>query len=186
MSKKPLSYVFLILILSVFLLGCPLDNDGGSNSSVEEREFYIEDHQIMIAYYKCFNPLIDYPTDSGGGSDEILGPIKEDSRYILQPGRSYTLGLDHFNDHDNTTWIQFEIFVDGERYSSSGVIAVVKKYKHLGEKELGILLFHSVPWGFEGKIIVIDVWLEDEDGVKSEVYTFEASVHSLWYLTTNE
>jgi len=158
----------LLLVVS-FCIGCP----GGSDSDSVERNFYIESHEIKSVYKPCF---LDVPLKEEK-------PLYEDDVYILYPRGSYVLFVDYFNDQDNTEWIQFEIFVDGKRWSSRGSIIEHPKNGPKDDKTIAyITLFETVPFTLEGKEVVVDVWLEDENGIQSEVYTFEVVVRQLWYL----
>ena len=198
---KKLSLLTLALSIALILTACPFDSGGGSNNKHVERDFYIEDYRIHGVFFWCYYGL-DQPYSTNGvpadaeafdqtkivTNPEIDLPEQEENKvYILQPGRGYVLEVDYFNDQDNTEWIAFEIFVDDKRHSSKGE-QVYKKGKKVpkdefekGEGTASIVLFRSVPWQFEGKDVQIDVWLEDENGVKSEVFTFDVAVIQLWY-----
>lgn len=177
------------------LYGFSCSNSGGG-SKAETRDFYIKDYQINNVWYYCYaylEPVPDHPHDSGSASTggyfeesaaEFTDELPELNRgmYIIQPGRGYSLKVEYFNDQEETNpvkWIAFEVFVAGERYTSSGHIVVFDK--RVKENTAQILLFNPVPWYFEGKEVIIEVWVEDESGVKSEVLPIEVSVVSLWY-----
>lgn len=195
------SFILLLVVSLTFALyGFSCSNSGGG-SKAEPREFYIEGYQIKDVWYYCYGilePTPDQPLDSGGGSAPI-GAYYEESEpelqltipeegyedvkmYILQPGRGYSLVVQYFNDKEDTqrtSWVAFEVIVDGERYSSSGVTIIPSKKTQEGTAQ--IILFNPVPWQLEGKEVMIDVWVEDETGVQSEVYSFQVAVYSLWY-----
>ena len=172
----------IVLVMALVCVGCP--DNSSNNKQVEQREFYIESHEIYGVYYPCW--ALDQPQDSGGASykiseDEVQ---KEDEVYIIRPGSGYMVHLKYFNDHANTEWVQFEIFVDGKRYSSSGSTLYPFFKKHAEPEQEGetyIELFRYTPWYLQGKEISVDVWLEDEEGIKSEVYTFDVSIINIWY-----
>jgi len=187
---------FLVILAAVVVAGCPWDSDSGSGK--QPREFYIEDYTISPIYYWCWYGLDQphtggVPADAGAFEesevevlDRVIPPETEDGKmYIFQPGRGYQLTVEYFNDQDNTTWVAFEIFVDGEKQSSSGAkIIPFRKEKEPeveGEGSATILLLYMVPWNWEGKEVQVDVWVEDENGVKSEVFTFDVAVIQLWY-----
>lgn len=175
---RNLILVFAISI-SFLCLGCPDDN-GGSNNV--ERDFYIEDYHIQAMWRPCFG--LDQP--HAEGTDELTQPEFEDYNYILIPGRSYMLTIDYFNDQSNTRWIAFDVYVDGERFSSSGAIATVgKKIVKIVEPEgsTSIVLFNYVPLNLEGRDIYVEVWLEDKNGVASEIFIFDIEVHQLYYIS---
>jgi len=178
MLKKLL--LILALVVSLVCAGCP--GDGSSSNKNAQRDFYIESHEISTIWRTCYG--LDEPHDNGGEPDEIQKPVLEDEVYKLQPGVGYNLIVDYFNDHTNTKWIAFEIFVDGERYISSGSVINPAKKAYLETEEGGkasIVLFDVVPYNLQGRDISIDVWMEDEEGVKSEVYTFDVAVLTLWH-----
>lgn len=166
--------MFLLVCIVLLCAGCP---GGSSNGGSEEaREFYIEDYKIFSTWQTCWR------LDSGSASEEVSepepleAPIKE-RKNILYPYHSYSLFItSHYNDHDNTKWVAFEIFVDGERFSSAGA-------PFIEDTKSTILLFNRVPWSLVGKEVVVDVWLEDADGVKSEVFTFDVMVVDRWVFT---
>ena len=154
---------FLVVLLAIGAIGCPFDSNGSGGKKAEPREFYITDYEITPVYHKCYI-LPDKPH------------IMEDTTNILQPGMGYSLEVNYFNDYDNTVWVAFEVIVDGERFSSAGSLVI----DGLAE----IVLFHITPYQIEAKQVEVDIWLEDEDGIKSEVFTFDVLVAGLSFPTT--
>lgn len=181
MFKKSFLIVALVVV-SMLCAACPFDSNS-SGSKAPPRDFYIESHEI----YGVWRPCIYYSEDGGSGSDEIQEPVEEeDSASIVYAGHSYILHVEFFNDQVNTKWIAFEVFVDGERVMASGS-AIPGTFKQVPETEEGgmawINLFNNVPWNWHEKEVVVDVWLEDENGVRSEIYTFDVVViPRIWYL----
>ena len=168
----------LALFISLFYItgfsGCDGNGNGNGNFGYE-RQFYIEDHQIFSMWRKCGIYAVE---------DEIQGPIPvEEEITNLQQGYSYILAVDYFNDQDNTKWIEFKILVNGEKWLTKG--SVIQKYLKYPEstdgKRTSIILIDPVPWDWVEQEIVVDVWLEDENGVQSEVYTFDLTVEAVWY-----
>ena len=173
-----LRLMLVIMLVVGFCVGCP-DNDNDSNV---QRDFYIENHDVMGMWKPCGI----YYSDASEEITESKAEVEE-HMILLYPGSSYILSVDYYNDQVNTTWIEFEIFVDGERWSSSGIVADYFGKKGSSQQEDGsgqarIILFDPVPYSFAGKEIQIDVWLEDENGVQSEVYSFDVRVIHLRYL----
>ncbi len=175
------------LVISLISTGCPGGSGGSSNKHVE-RDFYIESHEIVTVWRPCGF----YGLDGGSGSaDEILqegDPAQsEDFIHIIYPYNTYVLIVEYFNDQDNTEWISLETFVDGKRWSSAGSLIKGKYVKSMVEEQEGhgkavIDLVDRVPWNWVGKDVTFDVWLEDENGVKSEVYTIDVKVMpNIWY-----
>ena len=176
---------YLVVVITLLcLIGVGCKSSGGGGDAVEDREFYITDYSIEHIWYACW-----YPMDSGSGSEgetfqqadpEVESgdlPEYSDSRYLLRVGGSYMLFVDHINDKDNTAWLAYEIFVNGKRYRGAGIADSIYKSR---DQLWAIVLFQHVPWDLRGKTVSVDVWFEDEDGVASEIYTFDLTITDWW------
>ena len=169
--------LILVLAISLFCLGCPGGSSNGGSDEVEQhREFYIENHKIRAMFKPCWG--LNKPADGGQVNDVIEAEVEE-YKTILHSGQGYTLQVGYYNDQDNTRWIQFEVFVDGNRMSSAGRDFTINKHR---EDVAWITLFESLPYDYVDKEVTIDVWLEDVNGVASEVYTIEVEVERyIWF-----
>lgn len=178
---KQLCYLISILLVSLAITGCPSDNSGNKI----QRDFHIENHYVRPEYIKCWYYL-DEPMPLASEMPEYKEIVE--TLELIYPGHAYGLQVTYFNDQEETnrvSWIQFETFVDGQRYSAGGM--VVPDDGGTGPKIskgpfANINLFHYVPYDLVGKTVTVDVWLEDESGVASEVYTFELYVQHRWII----
>ncbi len=168
--------LILVFAISLFCLGCP-GGDGGSSSdvNVEPRDFYIENHKVYALFMPCWS--LDQPMAEH--QEELVEGRPSEDVEILRPGQKYLLEVEFYNDQDNTRWIAFEVFVDGKRTSSSGEDFTITKHK---SNTARIMLFDRLPYNYVGRSVTIDVWLEDTNGVTSEVYTIDVKVErQIWY-----